>query len=161
MILRTSRLLLRDFVPTDLQAYSAVREHTSEPSPGRSAELLHRFVEWSLEKPRLRFQLAIEKPAAGLIGSCGVRITSEDQAEASFGCELARKHRGKGYALEAGRAIIDFAFAELGLHRIHAETLARNRSALMLARRLGMRVEGHQEDTVRLAILAAEWKAEG
>jgi RimJ/RimL family protein N-acetyltransferase len=179
MILRTPRLILRDFLPSDLQAYCALREHPEfqrlrterDVSPERSAELFHEFVEWAGESPRSRYQLAIEKPEQGLIGSCGVRITAADHSEASFGCELAREHQGKGYALEAGRALIAFAFAELGLHRIHAETLAENQAALSLARKLGMRVEGrHKEsrwirdkwwDTVTLAVLATEWKSEG
>jgi RimJ/RimL family protein N-acetyltransferase len=132
-----------------------------DSSPERSGELLHQFVEWSLERPRSRYQLAIEEPKDGLIGSCGVRITCEGGSGASFGCELARDHWGRGYGLEAGRAMIDFAFRELGLDRIHAETLARNQAALALASRLGMRVERRHEDMVTLGILASDWKSEG
>ncbi|MGH7565354.1 MAG: GNAT family N-acetyltransferase [Gemmatimonadota bacterium] len=179
MILRTPRLILRDFVPSDLSAYCALREHPDfqrlrterDVSTERSAELLHEFVGWAVESPRSRYQLAIEKPEDGLIGSCGVRITAADHAEASFGCELGQEHWGKGYAFEASRALIAFAFAELGLHRIHAETLANNQAALSLARRLGMRVEGrHKEtrwirgkwwDTVTLAMLDSEGESEG
>ena len=169
LILRTPRLVLRDFLPYDLPAYCAIRDHPDfrlllnrhDSSPERSAELLHQFVEWSLESPRSRYQLAIEQPTAGLIGSCGVRITCEGGSDASFGCELARDHWGRGYGLEAGKALIDFAFHELGLDRIYAETLARNQAALALASRLGMRVEKRHEDTVTLGIMASEWKSEG
>jgi [ribosomal protein S5]-alanine N-acetyltransferase len=169
MILRTQRLFLRDFQPSDLPAYRAFREHPefrrlrNEPdvSPDRSAELLHTFIAWASETPRSRYQLAIEKPVDGLIGSCGVRMTATDSDDASFGCELASKHWGKGYGLEAGRAMIDFAFAELGLHRIYADTLAQNQAALALAQKLGMRVEGRHEDTLTLAIRAPEWNAKG
>lgn len=179
MILQTPRVVLRDFLLSDLPAYRALREHPDfqrlqaerDISAERSEELLREFVGWAAERPRLRYQLAIEKPENGLLGSCGVRITAFDLAEASFGCELGQEHWGKGYALEAGRAVIDFAFTELGLHRIHAETLAKNQAALSLARKLGMRVEGrHKEtrwirgkwwDTVTLAMLATEWEGEG
>jgi RimJ/RimL family protein N-acetyltransferase len=169
MILRTPRLVLRDFLPSDLAAYRAFREHPdfrrlrieSDLSPERSAELLHAFIAWAAETPRSRYQLAIEKPVDGLIGSCGVRMTVPDRADASFGCELAREQWGKGYGLEAGRAMIDFAFAQLGLNRVHAETRVQNRAALMLARKLGMRIEERQENTVTLAVLAAEWNGEG
>lgn len=169
MILQTPRLRLREFLPSDLTAYSAIRDHPDfrlllngrDSSPERSAELLHQFVEWSLETPRSRYQLAIEKPTDGLIGSCGVRITCEGGSDASFGCELSRNHWGRGYGLEAGRAMIDFAFRDLGLNRIYAETLASNQLALALASRLGMRVEKRHEDTVTLGIKALEWKGEG
>ena len=57
--------------------------------------------------------------------------------------------------------MMDFAFGELGLRRIHAETLAQNHAALMLARKLGMRIEGRHADTVTLAIRAPEWNGVG
>jgi RimJ/RimL family protein N-acetyltransferase len=169
MILKTYRLLLRDFLPSDLTAYSAIREHPDfrlllnerDSSPERSAELLRQFVEWSLESPRSRYQLAIELPTDGLIGSCGVRIQSVGGSNASFGCELAREHWGRGYGLEAGRALIEFAFNELGVTRIYAETLARNPAALALASRLGMRVEMRRDDKVTLEVRAWEWESEG
>jgi RimJ/RimL family protein N-acetyltransferase len=169
-------LVLRDFLLSDLPAYRALREHPDfqrlqterDVSPDRSVELLREFVDWAAESPRLRYQLAIEKPENGLLGSCGVRITAVDHAGASFGCELGREHWGNGYALEASRAVIEFAFSELGVHRVHAETLVENQAALSLAERLGMRVEGrHREsrlirgqwwDTVTLAVLATEWE---
>ncbi|HYO47780.1 MAG TPA: GNAT family N-acetyltransferase [Gemmatimonadota bacterium] len=106
-ILQTLRLVPRDFLLSDLPAYRALREHPDfqrlrterDVSLERSAELLHEFVGWAVERPRSRHQLAIEKPEDGLIGSCGVRIISADHAEASFGCELGQEHWGKGYAL--------------------------------------------------------------
>ncbi len=169
MILQTPRLRLREFLPSDLTAYSAIRDHPDfrlllngrDSSPEGSSELLHRFVEWSLESPRSRYQLAIELSTDGLIGSCGVRIQCVGGSDASFGCELAREHWGRGYGLEAGRALIEFAFHELGVDRIYAETLARNHAALALASRLGMRVEKRHDDRVALEVLASEWKSEG
>src|SRR5688572_7993525 len=169
MILKTYRLLLRDFLPSDLSAYSAIRDHPDfrlllsgrDSSPERSAEPLHQFVEWSLESPRSRYQLAIELPTDGLIGSCGVRMQCVGGSDASFGCELAREHWGRGFGLEAGRAMIEFAFNELGVTRIYAETLVRNPAALALVRRLGMRVEMRHEDKVTLEVRASEWESEG
>jgi RimJ/RimL family protein N-acetyltransferase len=130
--------------------------------------LLGEFLSWAAEHPRLRFQLAIEEPRLGLLGSCGVRITDAEHLQASFGCELGPKHWGHGYAIEASRGLMGFAFSKLGVHRIHAETLAENQAALALAKRLGMRIEGrHREgrrlrdrwwDTVTLAVLASEWE---
>lgn len=175
-MIRTDRLVLRDFRPSDLVAYCQLRSHADfqrfyparDVSQERSAELLGEFLAWAAETPRLRYQLAIEEPRIGLLGSCGVRFMDADLRQASFGCELGREHWGHGYAAEAARALLGFAFSELGAHRIHAEALAENLSALALARALGMRVEGtHREsrwfrgrwwDTVTLAVLASEWR---
>jgi RimJ/RimL family protein N-acetyltransferase len=174
--IRTTRLILRDFSPADLAAYRELRSdpdfqrHYAPPdvSRERSAELLEEFLRWATEHPRRRFQLAIEEPRLGLLGSCGVRITEDNPTQATFGCELGREHWGRGYATEAARALIGFAFSELGVHRIQAETTSENRSALLLAKRLGMHVEvrphGSQGSPrgrwkpVRLAILSSEWE---
>ena len=175
-MIRTARLILRDFQPSDLVAYCELREHPDfqrfypahDVSGERSAELLSEFLNWVTENPRYRYQLAVEEPRLGLIGSCGIRITDPEHLQVSFGCELGREHWGHGYAIEAARALIEFAFSELGMHRIHAEALTENRPALSLARNLGMRIEGlHRQsrqfqgrwwDTVTLAILCSEWE---
>ena len=177
IMIRTARLNLRDFRPSDQVAYCGLRANPDfqrfypayEVTSNRSVELLGEFLKWAAESPRCHYQLAVEKPGLGLLGSCGVRITDADHFQASFGCELGREFWGHGYAMEAARGLIGFAFSHLGMHRIHAEALTENRSALSLARRLGMRVEGrHRErlqfqgrwwDTVTLAILSSEWEA--
>ena len=75
-------------------------------------------------------------------------------------------HTGKGYASEAARAAIEFAFAELGAHRVRASLDALNVSSAKVCERLGMRLEAtlreshHQlgawRDELVYAILADE-----
>jgi RimJ/RimL family protein N-acetyltransferase len=174
-VLRTTRLALRDFQRSDLAAYAELcrdprmrRFHSGdEAAPGEAEQLLDLFIGWAREEPRHRFQLAITLPSGELLGSCGVRVTSEVERQASFGCELAPTSWGKGYAEEAGRAVIDYGFRELGLHRIYAETVAENEAAVRLAEKLGMRVEGVLREnrwfrgrwwsTTILAVLESEW----
>lgn len=54
---------------------------------------------------------------------------------------LAPAHRGKGYATEAARAVIEHAFGVLNLARIVATTERENAASIAVMRRLGMRVE--------------------
>ncbi len=49
--------------------------------------------------------------------------------------------RGKGYAYEAARAMVDYGFHTLHLHKICAETLDAEKS-LPLMKKLGMCLEG-------------------
>jgi RimJ/RimL family protein N-acetyltransferase len=120
------------------------------------------LIEWSLLRPRAKYQLAIVHGAA-LIGSCGIRCSAADAIEAEFGCELAPVAWGHGYAAEASRAILAFGFRELRLRRIVARTTATNRHAIALARRLGMREEAstHQanssDNTVAFEIGESNW----
>lgn len=101
--------------------------------PEKAEELLHLFLAWSEERPRLRYHLAVVLPSRGLIGSVDVRVASVSKRQGSFGCELVPRHWGRGYALEAARALIGYGFRELGLHRVYAETLEQNAVAIELA----------------------------
>ena len=54
---------------------------------------------------------------------------------------IGREHRRKGYATEAGRAMIDYAFGVLRLARIVATTDDDNGASISVMRKLGMRLE--------------------
>ena len=175
LVIRTNRLLLRDFCPADLPAYAELRARPGswrfspeeDASSDRVEELFGLFLAWSRERPRLRYQLAVVLPSVGLIGSIGVRVTSVSERQGSFGCELDPRHWGRGYAREAARAVIGYGFWELGLHRVYAETLEDNAAAIRLAERLGMRREGTLRENRRfggrwwnttvLSVLETEW----
>ena len=58
---------------------------------------------------------------------------------AEIGYTLAPEHHGHGYATEAVRALIDFAYERLDLHSVRAVTDARNTASIRVAERLGMR----------------------
>ncbi len=175
LAIQTDRLLLRDFRFTDLPAYAnllacpASRRFFSKEDarPEKAEELLRLFLAWSEERPRLRHQLAVVLPSQDVIGSVGIRVVSMSERQGSFGCELDPRHWGRGYAREAGRAMIEYGFRELGLHRIYAETLEENAAAISLAEGLGMRREGTLREnqlfkgrwwnTTIFSVLESEW----
>lgn len=175
LLIRTDRLLVRDFRPADLSAYARLRAHPGsqrfspedDAHPDRAEELLRLFLAWSQERPRLGYQLGIVLPSEGLIGSVGVRLTSVPERQGSFGCELHPRHWGCGYARESAHAVIDYGFRELRLRRIYADTLEENVAAIGLARALGMRHEGTLRENrwfkgrwwnmTILSVLESEW----
>jgi ribosomal-protein-alanine N-acetyltransferase len=65
-------------------------------------------------------------------------------AEAGYG--LAQASWGQGIASEALRAIVQFGFEEMNLHRIYARTIADNHGSVRLLERLGFRREGTQRE---------------
>jgi [ribosomal protein S5]-alanine N-acetyltransferase len=74
----------------------------------------------------------------GLIGTAGlVRMRPESPLEMLWTLEPRHWHRG--YASEAARAVLAYAFDELGLQRVHAGVDAANLRSLRLAQRLGFR----------------------
>jgi RimJ/RimL family protein N-acetyltransferase len=153
MELRTERLALRDYVESD---WRRVHEYRTNPLYARyypeekcteqeARDFLAMVMGWAAEAPRKKYQLAILRASDGLlIGSVGARGSSESRfgSEAEFGCEIDPNHWRQGYAVEAGRAVIGFAFDEMKVHRVFARTFAENQPAAQLAEKLGMRLEG-------------------
>jgi RimJ/RimL family protein N-acetyltransferase len=113
--------------------------------------------------------LAIERKsdrkAIGLLS-----FVSNGQRQGEIGWALGVEHRGSGYATEAVRGLISFAFEICGYHRVFAGTILTNEPSWKLMERVGMRKEAHFReahvpagpggpwiDTVRYAVLASEW----
>lgn len=69
---------------------------------------------------------------------------------ANVGYALDEKAQGKGMMTEALRALIDYAFGELGLHRIMADHLPDNHRSAALLARLGFEIEGYAKDFLRM-----------
>ena len=76
-----------------------------------------------------------------VIGSITVMLEA-DQPRAEIGYILGREHWGQGYAGEAQRRVIDFAFDEVGLHRLEADTHPDNAASARSLERLGFKREG-------------------
>ncbi|MCP3098116.1 GNAT family N-acetyltransferase [Myxococcus sp. K15C18031901] len=152
MELHTERLTLRDFRPEDApsvvayQSQPAYLEHYGQPPP--TTEEVRAFVErlcrWATEVPRTKYQLAIVRKGR-VIGTCGVRRESPGDLVAEYGCELDPAAWKHGYALEASRALIAFAFATLGIEGLFARTRPANVGAIRLAESLGFHrvADGH------------------
>ena len=78
-------------------------------------------------------------------------------------------HAGQGFVPEGVVLLIRYGFEELGLHRMEAAIVPRNRASRRVAEKLGLRDEGTAarflqirgvwEDHVRYAITLEEWMA--
>ena len=89
-------------------------------------------------------------------------------SRALSGTRLHPAQWGRGYTTEAARAMIDFGFRELGLHRIWADCDPRNVASWRVLEKLGLRREAHLRQNARIkgewvdsllyAILDREWR---
>ena len=177
MQLNTQRLCLREFVPGDWRDVLAYQRDPrylryypwDDRSEADARDFVGMFLRQQREQPRRRFQLAIiRRSDARLIGNCGIRRKPDNDWDADIGYELAPDCWGQGFATEAARAMVDFGFRELGLHRISSWCIAGNTASARVLERLGFRQEGrlrHKEyfkgqwwDTLLYASLVNEWK---
>ncbi|HEY1555146.1 MAG TPA: GNAT family protein [Kofleriaceae bacterium] len=103
-----------------------------------------------------------------LIGSASLRRYVRDR-RAELGYWLGAEEWGKGYATEAGAAMLELGFRELRLERIYAHVLAGNAASCRVLDKLGMIAEGIRRNHVRkgrrlhdvhlYGLLRTEWRA--
>jgi RimJ/RimL family protein N-acetyltransferase len=177
MELHTPRLLLREFVIADWPAVLAYQRDPrylqyyewTDRTPGDAQRFVQLFLEQQEEQPRRKFQLAVMLKEDGqLIGNCGIRKSANTSHEAEIGYEIAPAHWGHGYATEAARAIVQFGFAELKVHRIGAWCIAENVASARVLEKTGLQLEGRLRDkeyfkgrwwdTLIYGILEHEWR---
>ena len=146
MFARTPRLLLRPGFPEDAPALAAaiadeaiVRNLATAPWPYRM-----RDAEAFLAKPRdplLPSFLIFERTdgAPRLVGSCGLGRRPSGAVE--LGYWIARPFWGRGFATEAGRALVDIA-RTLGLRQLEASHFIDNPASARVLDKLGFETTG-------------------
>lgn len=174
-VFETERLFIRPLREEDAPAYHRLFRETD----------VHCFAEERRKGPgEVRAELA-EKAGRGDGSELAVCLRGSGEFIGTlFGlwegdtfsvcwCFSAR-HRGRGYALEAARAWLDFLFSRMGARRVYAYVETDNTSSRRLCERLGMRLEGEflefisfvdgpdgepiYENTLQYAILKKEWR---
>ena len=148
--IESTRLTLRRFADADLEPFLA---YLNDPLVARyqswesyTEEQARAVIEQQKNRspgqPAQWFTFALELKETGtLVGHVALRMSDEHQAEIGF--TMARAFHGKGLACEAAARVLDYAFAELKLHRVTAITDCENEKSAALLERLGMRREGH------------------
>jgi ribosomal-protein-alanine N-acetyltransferase len=175
----TERLVLRRYTHDDIPDVLGFASHPSVAkiiSKGIPAteEVVRNYIDLQnsyqpFEKDKV-FEVAIERREDGkVIGLVG--LICQDYQQGEMGWALGVDYRGQGYATEAARALMDYGFRSLALHRIHADTSTDNVASLRIMERLGMRregllrgavyEEGHWVDRYVYGILADEWRDAG
>ena len=86
----------------------------------------------------------------------------------TLGYSLAADAQGRGLMLEAVRGAVAYSFETLGLHRVMADYMPRNRRSATVLRHAGfvvegyareyLRINGRWEDHVLTAITNPDWK---
>ena len=145
--LRTERLSLRPWEDADLADFA---ELSADPAvmeflrplagPGEAEAWVarvrahwrqHGFGQWVVEIPgAVRF--------IGVVGLATVSYDAHFTPAVEIAWRLARVRWGRGYAVEAARAALDYGFAGLGLDEIVAVTAPANLRSRRVMERLGM-----------------------
>jgi len=164
--LHTPRLCLRPFTSADADALFAL--HSSayvlrywDAPPWSERERAERFIAAcrQMAEEGSGARLAIERVSDGaFIGWCGLTRWNPDYRSASLGYCLDDAAWGQGYATEAARALLQWAFDTLDLNRVQAETDTRNAASARVLEKLNFMREGTlREDCVVNGEVSDSW----
>ncbi len=168
MQLQTTRLLIRDFIATDLEAVYA---YGSDPEVVRymafprstlegTREHIARCMALAAEQPRRGFDMGIALRSTGaIIGGITLHVFDQVDDEAAFSYLLNRAMWGQGYATEAFAEMLRFGFAQLGLRRIFDGCDVENVASARVMEKCGLRFEGERDGERLYALTASEWRA--
>ena len=174
-VFETERLVLRPFALSD--APEVARLAGDRLIADTTASLPHPYEEKHAEswisthtegfrRGKLLNVAITDREDGVLYGTTGLVIRAEHR-RAELGYWVGVPHWGNGYATEASRALIGWAFSEGNLNRVMARHMARNPASGRVMEKLGMRIEGTLrrhvsrgddfDDIVICSILASEF----
>jgi RimJ/RimL family protein N-acetyltransferase len=147
---------------------SATQSHWVAPSSEAAAK--ERIAKWSAnDKDDLGFAIETLDDPPRLVGHLGLWGATPKDRCATLGIGLGREYTGRGYGSDAMRVIVDYAFRELGLHRLQLSVAPFNQAGIRAYEKAGFVEEGrHREsvlhdgrwyDDVLMSILDHEWAA--
>ncbi|CAN5597333.1 GNAT family N-acetyltransferase [soil metagenome] len=146
-MLETKRLLLRQMNETDTNAVFAMRSDTDVMRFIRAPQIKKSEAKnwinlissrWEAEK--IGFCAMIEKASNQFIGWCGLWRLAEN-GEIEVGYALFKEFWGKGYAVEASEAFLEYGFNELNLEKIVAVATPENKNSRRVMEKLGMKYD--------------------
>jgi ribosomal-protein-alanine N-acetyltransferase len=154
----TPRLVLRETVPgdaVDLFSYLSDPEVMKYDSPNVPMREMAEAVA-AIEKSRQRFTSKegitwsiVFKDGNQVIGDLGFTFEDRCYYKTDLGYSVARPYWRRGIATEAGRALMQFGFETLSLHRINVDTRMDNIASVRLMEKLGFRHEGVRRECIR------------
>jgi len=155
MELLTSRIVLREFRQSD---FDALREYESNPDTYRFEKAtpddmeimthLDQVLNWSLEKPRVHYCLALTiQPDDIVRGQITLSLNISEIKEWEIGWRVHYQYWGRGYASEAATRVLAYAFEELHAHRVVAFCNVENKASTRVMEKIGMIQDGRLRET--------------
>lgn len=157
MELTTPRLTLREFRESDFILFRELEPHpatyrfeSTRPDAGSTQNYLDQAQADASQTPRARYRFAVTiHPADEVCGRATLVLMNASIREWEIDWAIHPDLWGRGFATEAARRLLEFAFLELHAHRVVAFSHAQNTTSLRVMRKLGMQQEGHIRETRR------------
>jgi RimJ/RimL family protein N-acetyltransferase len=140
--------------------------------PPATVERFAGFIEWSRREREAGRYLAfalVPHAQAAPVGVLQLRQLEPEFRTAEWGVAMAPQYWGAGLFLDAARLLLDFAFTELGVHRLEARAALANGRSQAAMRKLGAvqegvlrrsltTADGQRLDQVLWSLLDEDWR---
>lgn len=160
-IARTDRLALRESVPGDFDAlYDMYHEPgMADYMPGLSddkeeeRETFCAYIRGMYPFYGYGLWTVEEKSSGRVVGRAGLENGSfQGEHVPVIGYMIGTEYRRQGYGQEAVRAVVEYAFSELGMEKIYGFVHEKNQGSRRLIQRAGFqRIEAHSGITAQIA----------
>ena len=146
-VLGTERLVLRAFDPSDaVDVYAYAQSERVGPMAGWAP---HKSLEESRSVVRAFIEAGdawavVDKSSGHVIGSISLHLDGKRRLEGcrQMGYVLGEDHWGRGYATEACRAVLQYAFETLDAPVVSAMHFPANHKSRRILKKLGFTYEG-------------------
>ena len=164
--LHTARLRLRPFEDADAHDLFALHSDPYvlrywDAPPWSGPERTERFIAAcrQMGEEGTGARLAVDRVSDGaFIGWCSLNGWNPDYRSASLGYCFVEAAWGHGYATEAARVVLEWAFGALDLNRVQTETDTRNVASARVLEKLGFVREGTlREDCIVNGDVSDSW----
>lgn len=142
-VLHTPRLHLKPITPTDADAFYEIWGDPEVIWWGHlatiaDAELFISQLRSRYRSDRTGWWLLLHRDTGEAVGDAVLQLVPRPSGELELGWHLARAHWGHGYATEAAKRLVRFAFTDLKVAELVADIALDNDRSNAVARRLGM-----------------------
>ncbi len=148
----TPRLHLRPYTAADIPRIHAVLYGDEEAaeliggvsSPDRTRATIEEYIDGQA-RDGYAFWAVVERASRLVIGEAGLKPFVDGSGEVELGYAFGAAWWGRGYATEAGRAIVAEAFGPLDLPRVVAVTREEHTASQHVLAKLGFLPAGRRE----------------
>ena len=179
IIAETPRLVLRTIAEGDAAEHyrllntPAVMAHLGGPKELQEIEARHARMTALYAQDGFSFLMMVEKATSELVGHCGIKrvdsAAAKNIGDHEIGWVVREDRWRRGYAEEAVRAVLDWAFTRVGAPHVVALTSEANAPSWRLMEKLRMErrpdldfadpaYPPDDNPTIQYALTAAQWR---
>jgi ribosomal-protein-alanine N-acetyltransferase len=177
-IIETARLLLKGLTPKDVFAIfstlpkAEIMEVMGHRNEEEYQQEEHKHLNgYAAYNRQFLYFLMVDKATGKIIGRCALHNWNPDHRRAELGYRMIEEDfKRKGLMSEAVKALVEYGFGEMGLHRIEALVGAENVPSIRIIEKNGFVregllrkhyfINGNYMDSILYAKLKAEHESE-